>query len=81
MDRKAVHENFYNEANKKCRRKKMKKLLAVLLGMAFAVNLLLVLSIVGECGSPRRALYTITDGMMNIIYRFRNGRNAKTLVL
>lgn len=81
MDRKAVHENFYNEANKRCRRKKMKKLLAVLLGMAFAVNLLLVLSIVGECGSPRRALYTITDGMMNIIYRFRNGRNAKTLVL
>ena len=59
----------------------MKKLLAVLLGMVFAVNLLLLLSIVGECGSPRRALYTITDGMMNSIYRFRNGRNAKTLVL
>ena len=57
----------------------MKKLLAVLLGMVFAVNLLLLLSIVGECGSPRRALYTITDGMMNSIYRFRNGRNIRKI--
>jgi len=59
----------------------MKKLLTVLLGMAFAMNLLLLLSIVGECGSPRRAFYTITDGMMNGIYRFRNKWNTRTLVL
>ena len=33
-------------ANKRCRRKKIKKLLTVLLGMVFAVNLLLLLSII-----------------------------------
>ena len=60
--------------------RRMKKLLTVLLGMTFAVNLLLVLSIVGECGSPRRAFYTITDGIMNRIYRLRNSRNIKALV-
>ena len=59
----------------------MKKLLTVLLGMVFAVNLLLLLSIIGECGSPRRAFYTVTDGMMNHMYRFRNSWNIKTLVL
>ena len=59
----------------------MKKLLISLLGMAFAVNLLLLLSIVGECGSPRRAFYTIADGIMNSIYRFRNRWNTRTLVL
>ena len=59
----------------------MKKLLIRLLGMAFAVNFLLLLSIVGECGSPRRAFYTIADGIMNRIYRFRNRWNTRTLVL
>ena len=59
----------------------MKKLLIVLLGMTVAVNLLLLLSIIGEYGSPRQAFYTITDGIMNCIYRFRNSWNTRTLVL
>ena len=59
----------------------MKKLLTIFLGVVFVVNLLLLLSIVGEYGSPRRAFYTITDGVMNCIYQFRNSWNARALVL
>ena len=58
----------------------MKKLLIFLLEVAFVVNLLLLVSVIGECGSPRRAFYTITDGVMDRAYRFRNSWNIKTPV-
>lgn len=58
----------------------MKKLLIVLLGAVFALNLLLVLCVIGECVSPRQAFYTITDAMMNSAHRFRQGWQCKTLV-
>ena len=59
----------------------MKKLLMVLLGVVFAVNLVLLLNLIGECGSPKRVFYTVTDRMMNDAYRLRNGWKIRTLVL
>lgn len=53
----------------------MKKMIIVLLGAAFVLNLVLVLVIgmLGECYSPRQVFYTITDEMMNSAYRFKRG--------
>ena len=51
----------------------MKKFLMVLLSVALALNLVLVIGMIGECISPRQAFYTITDEMMNTAYRFRRG--------
>ena len=39
----------------------MKKFLMVLLSIAFVLNLAIVIGLIGGYGSPRRALYTITD--------------------
>ena len=52
---------------------RMKKFLMVLLSIAFVLNLAIVIGLIGGYGSPRRALYTITDEMMNTAYRFRRG--------
>ena len=51
----------------------MKKFLMVLLSVALALNLVLVIGMIGECISPRQAFYTITDELMNTAYRFRRG--------
>ena len=53
----------------------MKKFLMVLLSIAFVLNLAIVL--IGGYGSPRRALYTITDELMNSAYRFKRGWQFK----
>lgn len=55
----------------------MKKLVVVLLSAAFALNLFLVVGMIGEYVSPRQAFYTITDEMMNTAYRFKRGRQLK----
>ena len=39
----------------------MRKFLMVLLSIAFVLNLAIVIGLIGGYGSPRRALYTITD--------------------
>ena len=46
----------------------MKKFLMVLLSIAFVLNLAIVIGLIGGYGSPRRALYTITDELMNSAY-------------
>ena len=51
----------------------MKKFLMVLLSIAFVLNLTIVNWLICVFGSPRRALYTITDELMNSAYRFRRG--------
>jgi len=51
----------------------MKKLLTVLLGGEFILNLVLVIGMLGERYSLRRVFYTITDEMMNSAYRFKRG--------
>ena len=58
----------------------MKKILMFLLGMAFALNVLLVIGVVGEGISLRQALYTITDEMMNGAYRFTRGWYLRTML-
>ena len=58
----------------------MKKLMIVLLSVAFALNLLLVLGMISQNISPRQALYTITDEMMNSAYRFRRGWLLKNIL-
>ena len=55
----------------------MKKFLMVLLSIAFVLNLALVIGLIGGYGSPRRALYTITDELMNSAYRFKRGWQFK----
>lgn len=45
----------------------------ILLSVAFALNFVLVVGMIGEYISPRQAFYTITDEMMNTAYRFRRG--------
>ena len=51
----------------------MKKLLTVLLGVAFILNLVLVIGMLGERYSLRQVFYTITDEMMDSAYRFKRG--------
>lgn len=58
----------------------MKKMLMFLLGIAVALNVFLVIGMVGESISPRQALYTITDEMMNGAYRFIRGWHLKTML-
>ena len=55
----------------------MKKFLIVLLSIAFALNFALVIGMIGECISPRKAFYTITDELMNSAYRFKRGWQFK----
>ena len=55
----------------------MKKFLMVLLSIAFVLNLAIVIGLIGGYGSPRRALYTITDELMNSAYRFKRGWQFK----
>ena len=43
----------------------MKKFLMVLLSIAFVLNLTIVIGLIGGYGSPRRALYTITDELLS----------------
>ena len=56
---------------------RMKKFLMVLLSIAFVLNLAIVIGLIGGYGSPRRALYTITDELMNSAYRFKRGWQFK----
>ena len=51
----------------------MKKFLMVLLSIAFVLNLAIAIGLMVGYGSPRRALYTITDELMNSAYRFKRG--------
>ena len=55
----------------------MKKFLIVLLSIAFALNFVLVIGLIGGYGSPCRAFYTITDELMNSAYRFKRGWQFK----
>ena len=55
----------------------MKKFLMVLLSIAFVLNLAIAIGLMGGYGSPRRALYTITDEQMNSAYRFKRGWQFK----
>ena len=55
----------------------MKKFLMVLLSIAFVLNLAIAIGLMGGYGSPRRALYTITDELMNSAYRFKRGWQFK----
>lgn len=55
----------------------MKKMIVVLLSIAFVLNLVLVIGMLGECYSPRQVFYTITDEMMNSAYRLRRGWQLK----
>ena len=55
----------------------MKKSLMVLLSIAFVLNLAIVIVLMGGYRSPRRALYTITDELMNSVYRFKRGWQFK----
>ena len=52
----------------------MKKFLMVLLSIAFVLNLAIVVGLIGGCGSPRRAFYTITDELMNSAFGRWTGR-------
>ena len=58
----------------------MKKMIIVLLGVAFVLNLVLVIGMLGECYSPRQVFYTITDEMMNSAYRFKRGWHLKNIL-
>ena len=58
----------------------MKKMIIVLLGVAFVLNLVLVIGMLGECYSPRQVFYTITDEMMNSAYRFNRGWQLKNIL-
>lgn len=58
----------------------MKKIIIVLLGVAFVLNLVLVIVMLGECYSPRQVFYTITDEMMNSAYRFKRGWQLKNIL-
>ena len=49
----------------------------VLLSIAFVLNLTIVIGLIGGYGSPRQALYTITDELMNSAYRFKRGWQFK----
>ena len=49
----------------------------VLLSIAFVLNLAIVIVLIGGYGSPRRALFTITDELMNSAYRFKRGWQFK----
>lgn len=53
----------------------LKKLLIFLLGAAFALNLLLVVCMVGECMSPHQVLYTFADSVRDTVYRLNRGWN------
>ena len=79
MDSQAVQLNRYNKAikEKKAIRRKnaMKKMLVFLLGMVFALNLLLVIYMIGECMSPRQVMYTFTDSVRDTVYRLNRGWN------
>ena len=55
----------------------MKKFLMVLLSIAFVLNLAIVIGLIVGYGSPRQALYTITDELMNSVYRFKRGWQFK----
>lgn len=55
----------------------MKKFLMVLLSIAFVLNIVLVVGMIGEYISPRQAFYTITDELMNSAYRFKRGWQFK----
>ena len=58
----------------------MKKLLTVLLGGEFILNLVLVIGMLGERHSLRQVFYTITDEMMNGAYRFKRGWQLKNIL-
>lgn len=58
----------------------MKKMIIVLLGVAFVLNLVLVIGMLGECYSPRQVFYTITDEMMNSAYRFKRSWQLKSVL-
>ncbi len=58
----------------------MKKMLIFLLGTAVALNVLLVIGMISESISPQQALYTITDEMMNSVYRFKRGWHLRTML-
>ena len=58
----------------------MKKMIIVLLGVAFVLNLVLVIGMLGERYSLRRVFYTITDEMMNSAYRFKRGWQLKNIL-
>ena len=58
----------------------MKKMIIVLLSVAFVLNLVLVIGMLGECYSPRQVFYTITDEMMNSAYRFKRGWPLKNIL-
>ena len=79
MDSHAVQLNRYNKAikEKKAIRRKnsMKKMLVFLLGMVFALNLLLVIYMVSGCMSPRQVMYTFTDSVRDTVYRLNRGWN------
>ena len=53
----------------------------VLLSIAFVLNLAIVVGLIGRCGSPRRAFYTITDELMNSAYRFKRSWQFKNSLL
>ena len=79
MDSLAVQLDRYNKAAKRekaVRRKNaMKRMLVFLLGVVFALNLLLVIYMVGECMSPRQVMYTFTDSVRDTVYRLNRGWN------
>ena len=58
----------------------MKKMIIVLLGVAFVLNLVLVIGMLGKCYAPRQVFYTITDEMMNSAYRFKRGWQLKNIL-
>ena len=55
----------------------MKKFLMVLLSIAFVLNIVLMVGMIGEYISPRQAFYTITDELRNSAYRFKRGWQFK----
>ena len=79
MDNHTVQPNLYNGGRKisQIGEKRMRKFLMVLLSIAFVLNLAIVIGLIGGYGSPRRALYTITDELMNSAYRFKRGWQFK----
>ena len=79
MDNHTVQPNLYNGGRKLSQmgEKRMRKFLMVLLSIAFVLNLVIVIGLIGGYGSPRRALYTITDELMNSAYRFKRGWQFK----
>ena len=79
LDNHTVQPNLYNGGRKisQIGEKRMRKFLMVLLSIAFVLNLAIVIGLIGGYGSPRRALYTITDELMNSAYRFKRGWQFK----